>query len=333
MKSREEFDSFYEKELKRKIEELEAQRIAISEQFSFKRYRKNLMWLGILFVALVIGRSFVPAIPEQVVFLFPAIVVYAIGAAIYIFYKRANKFKPIKLDYQQTVITKIISFVDPNLKYDPTSGITPQEFDSGRLFGHYTSYKSEDLVHGTSNEMEIRMSDISCTRRKSSSGKNSSSSTVTIFKGFYIISKLNENIPSGVIIKPSLGIGDAFKGLASTFLGSQLVESIAEKFSLNDVEVGDPEFDKQYHIKSVNPEVAKELLTPRFIQLIKTFQKEAALPVSLSFFDSNVHIAFSGINLFEADPYTSFVEKDISKQYFNYLNLAYGVVEAIRASR
>ena len=49
MKSREEFDSFYEKELKRKIEELEAQRIAISEQFSFKRYRKNLMWLGILF--------------------------------------------------------------------------------------------------------------------------------------------------------------------------------------------------------------------------------------------------------------------------------------------
>ncbi|MEQ8361875.1 MAG: DUF3137 domain-containing protein [Cyclobacteriaceae bacterium] len=333
MKSKEEFDSFYEKELKRKIEELEVQRVVIDRQYSFKSYRKNLLWLGILYVVLLFARSYVPAIPEGVAYFPVLIVVYAIGAAIYIFFKRANKFKPVKLDYQQTVITKIIAFVDQNLKYNHKDGITSKEFDAGGLFGNYTRYKSEDLVYGTTNGMELRMSDIHCTRTKSSSGKNSSSTTVTVFKGFYIISKLNEEIPSGVIIKPSSGIADAFKGLASSFLGSKLVSSIVDKFSLNDIEVGDPEFDKQYHVKSVNPEVAKELLTPRFIQLIKTFQQEANLPVSLSFFDSNVHIAFSGINLFEADPTTSFVENDISKQYFNYLNLAYGVVEAIRASR
>jgi len=333
MKSKEEFDSFYHKELKRKIEALEVQRVAINEQYSFKRYRKNLLWLGILFVALAVGRSFVPAIPEQIMFLIPAIVVYAIAAAIYIFVKRGKAFKPVKLDYHQTVITKIIEFVDQNLKYDHKAGITSQEFDGGGLFGRYTSFKSEDLVYGTTNGMELRMSDIKCTRRSRSSGSNSSSKTVTVFKGFYVISKLNEKISAGVIIKPSSGVADAFKGLASSFLGSKLVNSIVGQFSLNDIEVGDAEFDKQYHVKSVNPEVAKELLTPRFIQLIKTFQKEAELPVSLSFFDSNVHIAFSGINLFEADPYTSFTEKDISKQYFNYLNLAYGVVEAGRAGR
>jgi hypothetical protein len=333
MKSKEEFDSFYEKELKRKIDELEAQRIAITERYSFKQYWKNLMWLGLLFVVLLVARPYVSFIPEQVEY-FPVLIgVYAIGAAIYIFFQRAQKFAPVKLDYQKTVITKIISFVDQHLKYDHKAGITSQEFEAGGLFGRYTSFKSEDLVYGTTNGMELRMSDINCTRRKSSSGKNSSSTTVTIFKGFYIISKLNEKIQAGVIIKPSLGISDAFKGLATKFLGGQLVASITEKLSLNDIEVGDPEFDKQYQVKSVSPEVAKELLTPRFIQLIKTFQQEANLPVSLSFFDSNVHIAFSGINLFEADPYTSFVEKDISKQYFNYLNLAYGVVEAIRASR
>ncbi|MEP2669705.1 MAG: DUF3137 domain-containing protein [Cyclobacteriaceae bacterium] len=333
MKSKEEFDSYYEKELKRKIEDLEVQRLAITEKYSYKRYWKNLMWLVILFVALVVGSIFIPAIPEQVESLFPFIIVYAIGAAIYIYVMRAKKFKPVKLDYQQTVITKIIAFVDPQLKYNHLEGISAREFEAGGLFGSYTSYKSEDLVYGNTNGMELRMSDINCTRRKSGSGKNSSSTTVTVFKGFYIISKLNEKIPAGVIIKPSSGVADAFKGLASSFLGSKLVNSIVDKFSLNDIEVGDAEFDKQYHVKSVSPEVAKELLTPRFIQLIKTFQQEANLPVSLSFFDSNVHIAFSGINLFEADPYTSFIEKDISKQYFNYLNLAYGVVEAIRASR
>ncbi|MGB4971938.1 MAG: hypothetical protein WBO32_04725, partial [Cyclobacteriaceae bacterium] len=254
MKSKEEFESYYEKELKRKIDDLEAQRIAITEQYSFKRYRKNLMWLGILFVALVVGRSYVPIIPEEVAFLFPAIVVYAIGAAIYIFVMRGKKFKPVKLDYQKTVITKIIAFVDPQLKYNHEEGITAKEFEAGGLFGSYTSYKSEDLVYGNTNGMELRMSDINCTRRKSGSGKNSSSTTVTIFKGFYIISKLNEKISSGVIIKPSSGIADAFKGLASSFLGSKLVSSIVDQFSLNDIEVGDAEFDKQYHVKSVTPE-------------------------------------------------------------------------------
>lgn len=333
MKSKEEFDNFYESELKSKVAELEAKRMAINEQYSFKRYWKNLMWLGILFVGLLITRSFVPSIPEGVIFLFPVLVVYAIGAAIFIFVMRGKKFRPVKQEYQQTVITKIISFVDNNLKYKPEEGVTPQEFESGGLFGRYTTYKSEDLVYGSTNGMELRMSDINCTRKTRSSGKNSSSTTVTVFKGFYIVSRLNEKIPSGVIIKPSLAISDALKGLATKFLGTQFVASITEKFSMDDIEVGDEEFDKNYQVKSVTPEVAKELLTPRFIQLIKTFQKEAELPVSLSFFDNNVHIAFSGINLFEADPYTSFVEKDISKQYFNYLNLAYGVVEAIRASR
>lgn len=333
MKSKEAFDSFYENELKRKIAELEAQRTAITERYSFKRYWKNLLWLVILYGVLSIAQSYVDAIPEQVSY-FPVIIgVYALVAAIYIFVMRFKKFKPVKQDYQQTVITKIIAFVDQNLKYNPKEGITTHEFESGGLFGRYTTFKSEDLVYGSTNGMEIRMSDIHCTRRKSSSGKNSSSSTVTIFKGFYIISKLNEKVPSGVLIKPTLAISDKLKGLATKFLGSQLVASITERLSMNDIEVGDPEFDKQYLVKSVSPEVAKELLTPRFIQLIKTFQKEVGLPLSLSFFDNNVHIAFDGINLFEADAYTSFIEKDISKQYFNYLNLAYGVVEAIRGSR
>ena len=333
MKSKEEFERFYTNELKRKIEQLEGQRKAITTKYSFKSYKRNLLGMIILFVALAVARPFVPAIPEEVMFLIPIIVLYAIVAGIYIFVMRGKMFKPVKQEYQREVITKIIAFVDSYLAYKPNEGITAQEFDSGGLFGHYTSFKSEDLVHGKSDGLEVRMSDIKCERTKKSSGKNSSSSTVTIFKGFYVIGKLSEKIPSGVIIKPSPAIADTLKGLASKILGNQFVSSIMDKLSMGDIEVGDEEFDKDYHVKSVSPEVARELLTPRFIQVIKTFQKEMGLPVALSFFDNHVHIAFSGINLFESNPSTSFVEEDISRQYFNYLNMAYGVVEAIRASR
>lgn len=333
MKSKEEFERFYEHELKSSIENLESQRKEITEKYSYQNYKRNIRWLIILCVLAGITIAISPDVPDTLALIVPVTIGYAIIAAIYIHVMRSRKFAPVKTTYKQTVIPKIIGFVDPELKYDPSQGISREEFNRGGLFGSYTSYRAEDLVFGSKQEMNIRMSDIECTRRTRSSGKNSSSSTVVVFKGFYIISTLTKKIPSGVIIKPAFQFSEAIVGLAKKFLGDKLVATIGEKLDLNDIKAGDEEFDKQYTVKSVSPQVAVDLLTPRFIQLILTFQKELNLPVSFSFFDNSVHIAFSGINLFEADVYTSFIEKDISKQYFNYLNLAYGITEAIQAGR
>ncbi len=334
MKSKEEFEKFYNNELKRRIDDLEKRRVEITEKYSFKRYRRNLKWLVILIVLLGIARAVVPKfVPEEIGLIVFFTVLYAIIAAIYIYYKRSKHFKPLKVEYKQAIIPKIISFVDSNLKYNPEAGISQEEFRAGGIFRDFSRYRTEDLVQGQSGDMEIKMADIECTRTETTrSGNSSKSRTVTVFKGFYIISKLSGKIPSGVIIKPSIQIGEKMVGLARKFLGDKLVDGFVEKLGLNDIESGDVEFDKQYQIKTINPEVAKALLTPRFTQLILTFQKEVDVPVSLSLFDNNLHIAFGGVNMFETDVFTSFVEKDISKKYFNYLNLAYGIVEAIRAN-
>lgn len=331
MKSREAFDSFYNTELKQKIEQMEAQRVAITEKYSFKKYKRNLKWLVILLILAGVINALVPADVSWMGLIVAFLILYAIVGGIYIYFKRANSFKPIKVEYKQTIIPKIISFVDTNLTYQPNEGISRQEFDSGNLFGGHTSYKSEDLVQGKTVGMEIKMADIECTRTSSSRGKDSSSSTVTVFKGFYIISKVDTAIPSGVTIKSSFALSEAIKSVGKLLGG--FIKMIDDRLNLSDVETGDPEFDKMYNVKSVSPEVAKALLTPKFIQLIMTFRKEINLPVSFSFFDNNVHIAFSGVNLFEADVNVSFIEKDISRQYFNYLNLAYGIVEAIKVAR
>ncbi len=334
MKSKEEFDRYYESALKSRIGQLESRRLEITGKYSFKSYKRNLKWLAILCVVAGVARAVAPdSIPESADLVIPVTSGYAIVAAIYIYVMRMIRFKPIKKDYKNTVIPKIIAFVDTNLVYKPEEGITKPEFDSGGLFGHYTSFRSEDLVHGKSGEVEIKMSDIEATRSRSSTSKSGGSSTITVFKGIYIISKLTGKMPSGVIITPTNVISDAIKGLATKFLGSRLVETITQKLNMNDIQTGDVEFDKAYLVKSVSPEAAKALLTPTFIQLIMTFQKELNAPVSFSFFDQHVHIAFSGVNLFESDVHTSFVEKDISRQYFNYINLAVGIVEAIQAAR
>lgn len=333
MKSKEEFDRYYESELKSRIGQLESKRLEITGKYSFKSYKRNLKWLAILCIVTAVAQAVSPAnIPEFANLFIPISIGYAVVAALYIYIMRMIRFNPVKKEYKETVIPKIIAFVDTNLIYKPDEGITKPEFDSGGLFGNYTKFRSEDLVYGKSGEVEIKMSDIEATRSSSSSSK-SGSSTITVFKGIYIISKLTGKMPSGVIITPSLVISDAIKGLAAKFLGNQLVETISKRLNMNDIQTGHEEFDKAYLVKSVNPEVAKELLTPTFIQLIMTFQKELNLPVSFSFFDQHVHIAFSGADLFESDVHTSFVEKDISRQYFSYINLAFGIVEAIQAAR
>lgn len=329
MKSTEEFSTYYETELKGLIKQLEEKRKAITDKYSFNGYKRNLK--GLVVVCAVAGISsvlFSGSLPGWVDFIIPTSIGYAVVAGIYLLAMRYIKFNPVKKEYKQKVIPKIINFVDQRLKYNPTDGIGKHEFEMSGLFGRYSNYRSEDLVYGMMGEVDIRMSDIECTR----SGRRGSSST-TVFKGFYIISKLEEKISSAVIIKPAFILGDELKNMAAKFLGKNLVEAIGKKFDMEDVQIGNEEFDKAYLVKSASAEVARSLLTPMLIRVIMSFQKELNLPVSFSFFDNQIHIAVSNVDLFEADVNTSFLEKDISKQYFGYLNLAFGIVEAIQGAR
>ncbi len=332
MKSKEEFDKHYTSELKGRIGQLESQRLLITDKYSFKGYKRNLKWLAVACAIAGISSSlFSEVLPVRVDFIIPISIGYAIVAGIYLLVMRQIKFKPVKQEYKQTVIPKIISFFDPGLKYNPEDGIGKHEFDEGGLFGNYSNFRSEDLVYGRVEGIDIRISDVECTRKSGSS--KSGSNTVTVFKGFYVIGKLDGKAPSAIIIKPAFALGDELKNLVTKFLGQHITESIVKKFDLEDIQTGNDEFDKAYVVKSTDTAAAKAFLTSLLIQVIMSFQKELNLPVSFSLFENQIHIAVSNADLFEADVNTSFIERDITKQYFNYLNLVFGIIEAIQATR
>ncbi|MBP9924517.1 MAG: DUF3137 domain-containing protein [Cyclobacteriaceae bacterium] len=326
MQSKEAFNNYFEKELKGSIEVMEAGRLAINQKFSYKKYGRNLKWMAILCVILIISSAALPNyIPKQVVFFIPFTALYALFAPIYILIRRNLAFKDIKKAYKQTIIPKIISFVSPDLTYDPLKGITEKEFRASDLCESYSIFNAEDLVQGTLDNTEIKMSDIKAER---SGNKN----THTVFYGLYAVVKLNQKFTSRVIIKPTNIMSVALGALGNKFLGELLTKKIHSKLSSDDNKSGNPEFDKDFDVYCESPEVTKSLLTPTFTQLILTFRKEINTPISLSFFDNEVHLAFHGINLFEADAHTSFLEKDISKQYFEYLNLVIGISQALKAT-
>jgi hypothetical protein len=320
MRTREEFESFYNRELKSTLDGFESQRQRIAQKYSYKRYGRNLKWLAVLAVGIVIlQNAFEEVIPEQVIFTVPAVILYAIIAPIYIALKRSVVFSPVEKEYKKTVVPKVIAFIDGSLTYEAASGIPVGDFNSGGLFQRPTTYRSEDLIKGSAGARAIRMADISCSRRESR-GK-SGSSQVTIFRGFYAITSLEQSFTSRIIILPTNPVSDLAGGFARKLLGDHLVDTLADTFGAAIVRTNDDEFDKSFTVRSEDPAQAERLLTPIFLQLIKAFRKEADTPVYLSFFDDQMHVGFSGPDLFEIDAHTSVTEKNVTYQYFRYVSL------------
>lgn len=328
MKSKEEFNSYSEKEIKPIVVALEAKRLGIAERFSYKKYWRNLKWMALIAVGLTISIEVFSFVPEQLRGAIPLTFMYALFAPLYIFIRRNLSFDPINQEYKQKVIPKIISFFGNTLTYSAKDGITMKEFNASNLFTLPTGLEAEDLVTGHIDGAEVRMSDVKCIQRHQRNRTSKTDSTI-IFFGLYAIAKLNKNIPSQVILKSSNVIVNAINDLASSLLGSPLIGKIHDQPETIVIKTGNEEFDKRYTVKCSDESVAKSLLTPAFIQLVMAFQKEFIKPVDFSFFENQVHLAFHGVNLFEADAHKSFTEKDISLEYFGYINMTMGITEAV----
>ena len=333
MKSTEEFRLYQEKEIKPIVESLEAKRLGIANSFSYKKYWRNLKWMAAIATVLTISIEVFPSIvPEQLRGAIPLTILYAMFAPLYIFIKRNWGFEPINQEYKQKVIPKFISFFGSTLTYSAKDGITIREFNYSDLVTRPSGFEAEDLVAGTVDGIEVRLSDVKCLQSNSSNNSNSNASgghnSSIIFYGLYAVSKLNKNIPSRVILKANHIVNNTVSDIASTFLGNALVGKIHEQLETNILTTGDTAFDHLYTVKCADEGVARKVLTPTLIQLVMAFQKEIKVPVDFSFFDNEVHMALHGVNLFEGDAHKSFTEKDISSEYFGYINMIIGVAEA-----
>lgn len=87
MKSKADFDQYYEKELKSVVVSLEAKRMAIANRFSYKRYKRNLKGLFLLdlLVGFLVGFNI---LPELFISVIPISILYAMFAPLYIFIRR-----------------------------------------------------------------------------------------------------------------------------------------------------------------------------------------------------------------------------------------------------
>jgi hypothetical protein len=332
MISKEAFDLYYEKELKGIVASLEARRLNIGDRFSYKRYKRNIKWLFLIdvMIGLLIGFD---VIPVGLGALVPFTIMYAMFAPLYIFIRRNWAFDPINKVYKAEVIPKIISFLDPGLKYEPEHGISLSDLKQSGLFEAPTGFKSEDLVHGEVDGFSLMLSDVHMSRRERNKVGEDSSTSHQVIRGLYAIVKLSSKTPSRVIIRQNSVARNAVNQLVSRFLGDSLADKIEERLQAGSLKTNNEAFDKDFDVTCEEEAVARQLLSPLLMQLLLALKVEVASQVLLSVFDDQLHIAYLDVDLFEGDAHRSFVENDVSKKYFMYLSTVLGVAQAVQAVR
>ncbi len=300
------FTAFYEKELKELLLPLEEQRKKIKKWGVY-----GFILLGLAIVSFIIGTT--TQLPAAIII---AIVVFV--AAIIVLILFANRMKKFTGIFKTQIVSRIIAFINPSLRYSPERFIAEADYKkSGLYLKSPDRYKGDDYVEGLHDKTFFCFSELH-TEEKVSSGKNTR--WETIFKGMFIIADFNKNFSGRTYVwsenKPQLN-----------FL-SKLFTPIAS--GLEKVKLESPDFEKRFIVYSNDQVEARYILTPSFMERLVRLQQMTSADASISFVHTNIHIAIPMKNeLFEP---SVFRMNDFSRleQFRSTIQIVYEIIDELK---
>jgi hypothetical protein len=226
--------------------------------------------------------------------------------------------KGYRNDFKSLIIERIVKFVDDNLQYRADGCISKSEFNASKIFHTKPNrYKGDDLVWGKIGQTTIKFSELDA-KHESGSGKNRT--VVQVFKGLFFIADFNKHFHGRTVVLP-----DTAERLFGK-LGQMFQEW---NFSRDDVvKLEDPEFEKEFVVYSSDQVGARYILSTSLMKRICDFKRKSGRKVHLSFVGSQVNAAISyNRSLFEPKLFSTLLDFEPVREYFEDLSLAVGLVE------
>lgn len=311
MKSIEQFQNFYETDLRPSLEELENKR---------KRIRNTLLIVGGIVLSVIAGLIVLTSAQNgNVVFytIFGGIIV--MGTT---WHLTARGFCS---EFKKEIIAPIVKFCDENLTYYPDSGISSSEFRNTGIFKQSIDrYKCEDLVKGQLGATQLKFSEVHAeykTETRDSKGRRQTH-WHTIFKGLFFAADFNKHFKGRTIVLPDTA--QKIFGLLGQSLQSIFKHS-GELVKLEDIE-----FEKLFVVYSDDQVEARYILSTSLMQRITEFRKKTKNSVYLSFTGSNVNVAITmNRDLFEPRIFSTLLNFNVARQYLEDLQFAVGIVDEL----
>ncbi|RJP55905.1 MAG: DUF3137 domain-containing protein [Candidatus Auribacter fodinae] len=311
MKTIEDLQKFYNEELIKDLEVLETKRKkTLSTVFA--------VLLPLLAVIAVVMLFFSDKGSNALIF----IVVIAIAVIFLIFSLLTRGYVST---FKDTVIHKIVEFIDPNLSYNKSNYVTSSEFmNSGIFLREPDRYKGEDYVRGILDKTNIEFSEINAEyETRDNKGRKSYH---TIFKGLFFIADFNKDFKGRTLVLPDTA-EKLFKGL-----GKMLQSWNISRPEL--IKLEDPEFEKHFAVYGTDQIEARYILSTSLMKRICDFREKSRKKLALSFVNSRLYIALTtNKNMLEPRLFRTLLNFKLVQEYFEDLKLAVDIVEDLNLNR
>lgn len=243
----------------------------------------------------------------------------------------AKYFKQYKDAFKETIIPKIVAFIDPALSYDRSGMVPKEDFFSSHLFaGRADRYRGDDLVSGILGKTAIRFSEIrvqqvETVRREHVSGSSANRTRkkfYPIFSGLFFVADFNKDFNGTTIVLPDTAqrlLGDLGQALQKLNVGSgQLIK------------LEDPEFEKRFVVYGQDQVESRYILSTSLMRRIMAFQQRAPRDMRLSFSGSKLYAAIPfDRELFEPGLMDSLMDISQIREYYENLKLVIDIVEEL----
>lgn len=230
-------------------------------------------------------------------------------------------------EFKEKVISSIVTFISPDLKYNQSSHISRDKFRSSEIFTkRIDRYNGEDCVSGMVDKTQIEFSEIHAEEKhvtRDSKGRRQTR-YVTIFKGLFFIADFNKEFKGLTLVLPDM----AERTLGKFFGQAMQKMNISRKGEL--IKLEDVNFEKEFVVYGDDQVEARYILSPALMSRILEFRKKSKYEIHLSFKASKVYLAITtNKNMFEPPKFKSVVDFSIAKDYYEDFLFALGIVDEL----
>lgn len=305
MKSKSSFEEFFNKELKPNLTKNEEQRKIV--------HKKNMTYFYfVLFISisLIIYILLSKSNENGYIIVFILLSIFIANSIIQAI--TTQKFK----NPQKELIKNIVNFTDENLEYYPQKHIAQYFYEKSMLSPeNYNEYIGDDLIRGSSGEINFEFCEIKTKYSDNDTKKNSQ----TVFHGIFFMSKFNKSIDGYVQIKPNRK--------------ADLIEMLPD-WIIKDgkkIDMDYPEFESIFDVYSNSQIDSRYILTHSTMQRFIELHQEIKRPMRISIIKDRLYIAVSyNRELFELTPHKKLDDVEFALEYFNIINSFVNIVKTLK---
>lgn len=245
--------------------------------------------------------------------------VLAYSAACFYFVDRARK--TFHVDFKSSIIKRLVNYIDPKLEYQADELVEQEHFVASDIFRtKIDSYLGDDKVVGKLGSTDIEFSELDVAYT-TSNGKSSSRNVV--FKGLFFMADFNKDFSGRTYVLPD--ISEKNFGTAIGTMFQKMNKGRGELVKLEDLD-----FEKEFAVYGDDQIEARYILTHSLMKRIVDFKKKSDKELYFSFIGSKVYVAIPyPKELFEPKLFTTLLDFEPIKEYYNDLMLAVGIVEEL----